>query len=182
MEQIEIIKYFAKYPLKAGVIKNFARNDNVIPGYTDLLNYCTALDPHSLIPDLADYVVSTDESELSAKIKNIDGYFLMVEVGGINGGAKNNVKVRDSQFTIQLTIGHHKDMRSLDDMAAALISDKCLTLTDQLLTFLETDDRNLCASKRWLDNPIQLDPIAPFLLFQSIGWQLTLTRNYNNLL
>jgi hypothetical protein len=182
MEYINIIKYFAKYPLKAGVIKNFKRTDNKVTGYTDLLAYFTALDPHSLLPDITDYVISSDESELADKIKNIDGWFLMVEPGGISGGELNNARVRDSKYIIQVTIGHHKDERSSDDIVSALISDKGLSLANQLITYLKADDKDLCPYSRWCDNPFQLDPIEPYLLYQSIGWQLTLTRTYNRLL
>jgi len=171
MEHINIIKYFGKYPLKAGVLNNFKRDDNKVAGYTDLLAYFTALTPHSLIPDITEYVITTNESELGAKIKEIEGWFLMVEPGSIAPDELNNARVSNTRHTIQVTVGFHKDYRSLDTMASALISDKGLTIMKTLIDYLKTDDKEVCPSARWCDVPFQLDPVEPYLLYQSIGWQ-----------
>jgi hypothetical protein len=182
MEHIDIIKYFAKFPLKAGVLKNFKVDGTDIEGYTALVDYITNLTPHSVIPTITDFIITQNDKTLSDRLRSINGWFMLIETGGISVGSFNDARVRDSKFSIQITIAHHWDGRTLDTISEALLSDKALSLQNTLISELKKDDAELCASKRWLDNPYQLEPIEPFLLFESIGWQLTITRNYNSLL
>jgi len=182
MVPIDIIKYFARYPLLEGVVKNFAREDDTIPGYADLKAYISAMDPNSLIPELTDFVVYTNDKKLAESIAGIDGYFLLVEPGGIGGGPMNEVRVRDSKMTVQLTIASHWTGSEMDSMGEMLQSSRAFEIMTTLINFLKKDDRENCPVQRWLDNPFQLDPIDPFWLCESIGWQLVINVNYMNLL
>jgi len=182
MEHISIIKNFAKFPLKAGVLKNFKATDINVDGYSDLAAYFEAMDPHSLIPEIEEFIVTQNDKTLSDKVHSVKGWFMLLETSGIAVGAMNDARVRDSKIAVQVTIAHHWDGRSLNAMGEALLSDKALSLQNQLIGLLKSDDKEQCANKRWLDDPYQLDTVEPLLLFESIGWQLTLTRNYTSLL
>lgn len=181
MTHIDVIKYFAKYPLLTGVLKNFVSN-NSTEEYTSLRAYFEAMPEHSLIADIQHYVIGEKEEALSKAISSLDGWFMLVENGGINVGALNQVRTRESQLSVQVTIACHWTAKTLDPMAEALTRDKGLQLIFALINMMKTEDREQCPVSRWLDSPFQIDPVEPYLLFQSIGWQLTLNRTYSSLL
>jgi len=182
MELIEVIKYFGKFPLKAGVLNKFKRDDDKTPGYLDLKAYFTAMDPHSLIPSIEDFFVQQDDKQLGDNIKSIGGWFMLLEPAGIHALALNDARLRDSWFTLQVTIAHGLNGRANDQFGEFVQQDKGLELMMRLHDFMLADDKTFCPEKRWLDNPFQIDPVEPFLLFGCKGWQLTINRNYRAIL
>ena len=57
---LELLKYFAKYPTKAGVLNLFKQGESTLSGYADLLSFVNALPANSVMPDIENYVVASD--------------------------------------------------------------------------------------------------------------------------
>lgn len=182
MELTETIKYFAKFPKKEGVLNKFKRDDDKTVGYLDLKSYITAMDQHSLIPEIEDLFVQVDDKQLGDNIKSINGWFMLIEPAGIHALALNDARLRDTWFTLQITIARGLNARANDQFGEFMQQDNGLNLMMRMHDYMLMDDKQLLADKRWLDNPFQIDPIEPFLLFGCKGWQMTVNRNYRAIL
>lgn len=178
MEITEIIKYFARFPQTAGVLKNFTRLGSKIDGYSELQNYISAL-PAPLMPELTDLVFSTDEKAVGERIRNIDNYFMYIEYGPITADAPDRVRLRRMSFNLAVYVCYHANNRNLDTMEEALIMDKCLQHTFALAAQMITDDNLICPHTRFAESVLNFSPVEPMLMYQSIGWGLTFKKSNN---
>lgn len=177
---IDDLKYISKFPLKSGVLANFktpvADQDD---DYKQLLADLTALDPHSLMPALKHFVFAESKEQLSNLMKEVDGFFLLLEYENIDVDSPSPVRIRDMRSLYTLTIGSHFDKRTLDGVSETLLANKALGYMLNLLDLIKADDKLTCASKRWLEHQFHIRPIEPALLFQSIGWEVQLLKDFN---
>lgn len=180
MELIDTIKYFAKFPSRDGVIKCFS-NPVPDPEYLSLQNYISNLEGNGLIPDIEDFIVSSDEKAIAEKIKNIEGYFMYLEYAGIQSTAPDQMRNRNTDSTFAIIVAHHNNSRNTDNMYEAIIMDKCLAYIKQMWEYMKADDAEVCGNKRLTDSAISIQPIPAVLLYQSYGWELAI-RKTNNLL
>ena len=181
MEILDAIKYFAKFPARAGVEKCFSSPDAAIPGYSDLQTYISSL-PDPLMPDIGDFIFGMDEEKIAERIRNIEGYFMYVEYATIKGSSLDQFRKRSTDFNLAIIIGCHYNKRNIDNMGEALVMDKALTYIMQLSEYMKLDDALVCGNKRMLDGPLNIAPIPPFLLYQSYGWELSFSKTNNLLL
>ena len=179
MEITDIIKYFAKFPQKQGVLKNFIRTEKLIPGYADLKAYVEAIEADPLMPELTEMVISANEKEVGARIRNIDNYFMFIEYGSIIAQQPDKMRIRDINFALGVYICYHNNGRNLDSMEEALIMDNCLAKTFQLAKFMISDDNEICKHERFAESVLNFSPVEPALMYQSIGWGLTFKKANN---
>ena len=176
MELVDTVKYFAKFPLRSGVLKCFADDNSTVPGYSDLKNYITALPQNGLFPDIKNFIISIDEKKISDQIKSMDGFFMYLEYAGIIGTALDNLRNRDVDFKWAIIIGYNWNGRSNDSMAEILIMDRIIEIINQIAIIIKQDDAQTCANKRLLDSAFNLTPIPPYLLYQNHGWELSFSK------
>ena len=178
MEITDVIKYFAKFPARAGVLKNFARAAGTIDGYADLKNYITAL-PSPLMPEITELVFSTDEKAVGDRIRNIDNYFMYIEYGPITGEHPDRVRLRRVSFGLAVYVCYHANARNLDSMEEALIMDNCLQKVFDIAAQMITDDNLICPHTRFAESVLNFSPVEPLLMYQSIGWGVTFKKANN---
>lgn len=181
MEIIDVVKYFAKFPQKQGVLKNFTRTTEKLDGYNDLRQYIQAL-PDPLMPDITELVFSTDEKAVGDRIRNIDNYFMYLEYGPIVGDYPDRVRLRKVSFSLAVYVCYHADGRNIDSMEEALIMDNCLQKVFQLAKYMIADDNQLTPHTRFAESVLNFSPVEPLLMYQSIGWGLTFKKADNLIL
>lgn len=175
MEVIDVIKYFAKFPEKEGVIKNFLRSDGG-EVYNELKQYVTDL-PDPLMPLLKDFVVSSREEEVAERIKNIDNYFLFLEYGPIIAAVPNVVRLRKIDFSLSVHVCYHDNSKNVDWMEEAIIMDNCLEMAFALARQMIADDNEICPQTRFVESSLSFAPVEPALLYQSVGWSLSFKKS-----
>jgi hypothetical protein len=178
---IDILKYFAKFPDRDAVLKNFSRSTEKVPGYDALKTYITGL-PDPLMPEINGFIYTSDADKLSEYIRNQKGYYMLIEFGAFAGSDPNNFKSRDIEWLFAITIAHHDNTRNTDSIEEALLADQALVHCINLLEYMKQDDSDLfCANQRFLNTEIDISPIEPMLLLQSYGWVITFKKKVNNL-
>lgn len=177
MEIIDVIKYFAKFPDKNGVLQNF-KMVSVDPKYTGLKNYIAAL-PDPLMPEIKDFVTGTNEIQVAERIRNIENYFLFVEYGPINVQSPDRVRIRDLKFNLAVHVCHHTNRRNIDPMEEAVIMDNCLEKAFTIAKQMIADDNIICPHERYVESSISFAPVEPAFLYQSIGWSLNFKKSNN---
>lgn len=177
MEILDVIKYFAKFPDRAGVLENFRRSAGSTE-YNELKQYITDL-PDPLMPLLKDFVVSIQEEEVAERIKSIDDYFLFLEYGPMIAGAPDIVRLRPIDFSLSVHICYHGNQRNMDWMEEAIVMDNCLAMAFQMAKQMIADDKLICPQNRFVESSINFAPIEPAFLYQSIGWSVSFKKSKN---
>jgi hypothetical protein len=168
----DTFKYFAKYPLKAGVMKNFGKESSTyFTGYDTLKTAVNALNPHSLIPNLDEYIFGSDLSIVSRRIEAISGIYLFVDFGNIYDTLLEPMKTEVGEFTIAVTIARKIPSSDLDSIEHILLSDITLGMITQLKDLAKADRSNI-----YLKNLTFPNDITPWFardLWNSTGWTMT---------
>lgn len=175
----DIVKYFAKFPAKAGVLKNF----EVTLGdadYEALRAYCTAL-PNALLPEIKHFIFGTDEAALEAILKNIDSYFMLVLYEVIRSTAPDATRNRKTSQRWSIIIGHPSNTKDTDPVQEIQIMDKCLSLIQSLIALIQHDDAETCGNLRFFDSEINIVPLPKWMLYNCHAWELSFQKT-NNLL
>jgi hypothetical protein len=182
MELLDAIKYFAKFPAREGVMKCFSNPENDIEGYAELQSYISSIEGSGIFPEITDFIVSMNEEAIAKRIKSIEGYFMYFEYANIQGTQLDQYRKRETDFKLAIIIGAHYNSRNIDNMVEAIISDKCLSLSLAIAKQMKQDDAIVCGAKRLLDGAFNLAPIPSYMLYQSIGWELSFSKRNNILL
>ena len=176
----DIVKYFAKFPAKAGVLKNFDISEGDAD-YEALRTYCTAL-PDALLPEIEHFIFGTDEATLETIINNIDGYFMLVIYEVVRSTAPDATRNRKTSQRWSIIIGYPSNTKNTDSIQEVLIMDKCFELTHKLLKFIELDDAEICGNLRFLDSDINISPLPKWLIYNCHAWELSFQKANNLLL
>jgi hypothetical protein len=172
----DLITYFAKFPAKEGVLNNFASKTDKFTGYSAFKATIEAL-PDPLLPEIEDLVFSTSEIALSNKLRNTNGFFMLIEYGTLSTGAANTAGGRDSNISLSLTIGHPYRETNTDAMEETLIMDKCLDLLTSIIDQMDEDNPDICNLKQFLPDSYTISPAEPALLYNNLGWTLNFKKN-----
>ncbi len=175
---IDIIKYFAKFPLTQGVMKNFTSGDSRLAGYQQLMNEMADLPERELLPDIKDYVFALDIDQIKRRLNDVDGVFLMLDLGNFSSSRDSRNSIKDV-FQMAVTVAQ-KTSDSLDFIEKALVSDAMLQLVNQLRAHL-SKDKALSPWNNLLSDSHDIVPFdAPTL--QSEGWTIMLQMEGSDML
>jgi hypothetical protein len=178
----DIIKYFAKFPDKAGVLKNFSRSSGTISGYDALMAEINLLPDVSLIPDIKDYIFSTDETVVVERIRNIKSYFMLLEYGNIGTSSPDKAKTRETGINLAITIGYPHNDKNQDIIEESLIMDSCLDMIITVANKMIEGNKELCPNLHYAQATINISPVEPMLLYQNMGWTLSFQKQHNTLI
>ena len=172
----EIFTYFAKFPLKAGVLKMFNRADSGrFPSYITLKNQVTNLDPHSLIPEIQDFVFGIDEKSIKDRIEKITGTYLFVDYGNIASLA-DDLKRRTDEILIAITVATPLHTNSLDMVEQILLADQALDHLMSIMAIMRQDSRCSPFVKQ-LTFPVEITPFLARELSDSAGWTMVVKKS-----
>lgn len=166
--------YFAKYPVKSGVLELFNRTDsNLFAGYATLKAAVEALDPHSLIPDIAEFVFGVNEESVKKRIQQLEGTYLFIDYGHIVTTSDQYDRHTDDML-LSLTVARPYDISKLDHVEQVLMADHCLYLLLQIRTQMQADSE--CPFVQQLTFPTEITPFFARELSDSIGWTMVFKK------
>lgn len=166
---LDILKYFAKYPSKDGVLSAFTEGSSEYPEYADLKTYINGLaDP--VIPELQAYVFGQSYESVKSRIADITGCYLFVDFGEITSLRDSRNSIEDSQ-KLAVTIAI-KVPSTIDTVEECIISDITLQLISRLRTAMLNDDR--LGEVPWRQLMSDKHSIVPVdnKEINSIGWSI----------
>jgi len=163
--------YFAKFPLLAGVLKNFNKTTGTT-GYNTLLAAITALTPNSLITNLNDYIFGADIISVAKRIEPLTGIYLYIDYGNIYDTLLEPMKTEQAEFTIAVTIARKTQPDDLDPVEQLLLSDTTLGMLTELKDIARADAKTNHFLK-YLNFPTDITPWFAADLFNSVGWTMT---------
>lgn len=177
-----LIRYFAKYPQKEGILEHFKRSAEEYAGYMDLKTYIKSLPDVSVIPELETLIISTNEEIIKQKVNNIKGYFLMIEYGVIPTGEPRSGGVRESKAHISLIVAKKHETQNIDMFEEALESDKMLGILNTIINQMIKDSRDCELLLGFEKSAIQTSPIEPAALHGCYGWWASLEKSSHTMI
>lgn len=164
---LKLLKYFAQYPQKEGVISMFSNGASRFPQYSALLEYVKGL-PAPFMPALENLVFGQSYDDVKRRVDDITGNYLFIDFGEFSSSRDSRNSILDQQklaATIAMKVTDSADMIEI-----AIASDITLSLLASLRKKLILDSR----SNSWLDKISDNHDIVPFVSpeFKSIGWTL----------
>jgi hypothetical protein len=173
---IDLIKYFAKFPDRDGMMKIFSRSAEKVAGYTELKSYIEALgDP--LVPGIKDLVVSSNEEVISTRIRNISTFFMLLEYAGISSTPPNRAYIRDSSVNLSIIVAHPANKAGLDIIEEQLIMDQALDYITTIAKQMDEDNKEMCSNRRFMPSSVSIAPVEPAMLYGCVGWALTFSKS-----
>ncbi len=178
---VEILKYFAKYPAKNGVLKCFTRSNEKLSGYNTLRTYMNALPSPGLFPEIETFIFTTDSTKLENYVRNAKGYIMLIEFGQLVGSAPDSMKSVDIDWYFAVTIARAADPANTDAIEEAIISSTSLDLCVNILKQMRLDDVEICHKRQNLESDVILSPVEPAMLLNNVGWTFTFKKNLDNI-
>lgn len=169
----DTFKYFAKYPLMEGVMKNFQRSAaSPADAYDIYKASIAAISPNSLISGLTDYIFGADIMAVRQRIESTTGYYLFIDYGNIYSSELEPMKTQQEEFVISITIAKKSQPDDIDPVQEMIIADTTMSMLSQLKDLVKADAKTNHFLK-YLTFPADITPWFAPDLFNSIGWTMT---------
>jgi len=180
---LDIIKYFSKYPERAGVLHMFVNEVSQMPGYNDLKTYVQDLPVHGVIPDIEYMAVGQSMDSLKSFLTTITGCvtYLLVDFGEINSSKNNKNTISDS-MKMAVTVAMRME-DGIDIIEESIASANTLDIINRLRAHLMKDSRDKVLGS-WFDLMDGRHDLVPFVSkeLQSIGWTIMFQASATDML
>lgn len=173
---IDFYKYLAKYPLHAGVQKNFANTTSKLAQWAEIKSDIDSMVVKSLLPDIKDFIFSINTEMIFDKIRSLDSYFMFAEYGQVQN-TMNDHNLKKTGLQLAITLAHNFSWNNKDTVEELAISNKCLYLLRQIEAQMETDNADTCSALKYLEFPATITPIEPMNFNGAIGWVMSFNAN-----
>jgi len=169
----DTFKYFAKYPLMSGVLKNFNKPvSDPVTAYDTFKASIAEITPNSLITDLNDYIFGVDIISLKKRVEAIDGIYLFIDYGNIYDTLIEPMKTEQGEFNIAVTIAKKTQPDDKDQIEQVLLADKTLGMITQLKDTAKYD-ANRNHFLKYLTFPTEISSLFMPDISNSVGWTMT---------
>lgn len=181
---LDLIKYFAKFPTKAGLLKMFVRGESSLPAYASLLAYINALPDESVMPEIENYVVASSLDKVKGFVSGFYGVqtYLMLDYGEISSMPDERDSLQDN-MRLAVTVACHLD-NNADLVEDNIASDITLGIANRLRAHVMADSRNQALGhgiKNIIGGAHQIVPFESKEL-QSVGWTIAFSLDATDLL
>lgn len=170
----EIFLYYARFPMREGILPLFNVGESNIPGYTDLLGLINSMQEHSLT-SIQSYVFGANIEAIAHRVNNMSAGsdFLFVDFGEVDCGVDRSNRMTDSA-RLAVTVAYRLKNFSMDIMEQTLAFSHSLDSIVSIRNKMIQEQIN----HPWLKNISNNHTFIPFVAekFSSIGWTLLFNR------
>lgn len=172
---IDLITYFGKFPTREAVLKLFNRGNSTFQGYAPLKAELDALDPHSLLPDIAGFVIGVNEEVIKKQIEAITGIYLFIDYGDINID-RDDLQRENGTFHLAATVACPFNPENQDTIESMLLAQQTLNLIRAIRDRMQADQK---CGVPWLKDitfPQEISPWDSRVLNNSTGWTMVFRK------
>ena len=170
----EIMVYFAKFPLKAGVQSLFLKVESERSAYATIKAEIDALAKHSLVPEITNFVIGLDEQTIKERISGVTGPYLFVDYGHISSD-RDGYQRQNDRILIAITVATPLIKGSMDLVEQILLSDENLNLLLEIRDIMKADS-SCSPFVQQLSFPNEITPFFARELSDSTGWTMVFTK------
>jgi hypothetical protein len=163
-------EYFAKYPKKEGMLNVFKRGTSPLPEYAEIKARLQTLDPHSLVPQITNYLFSVNDDALKKQVENINGTFLFLDYGGLNTNKDQLQRLND---TVEFGLIVAEKMKPEDSDSVEMI-----IRIEYMLVYIRKIREQMIADQKCspfvkkLSFPHRIDPWYARDMSHATGWSM----------
>ena len=170
----DIFLYFAKFPQKLGVLELFNREaSDLYPDYATLKAEIEAMETHSLVPGIQEYVFGVNEDTVKARIQQLDGTYLFIDYGNILS-ANDEYDRTTEEILISLTVATPYQFEKLDMVEQVFMADSALEMLLQIRSQMEAASE--CPFVKHLTFPTEITPFFARELSDSTVWTMVFKK------
>ena len=169
---LNLLKYFAQYPQKEGVLSMFTNGGSYFPQYADLFAYIKNL-PAPFVPKIKNFVFGQSFETVKKRVDDISDNYLFIDFGEFSSSRDQRNSISDQQkiaATVAMKLSDNADL-----VEEAIASDISLSILASLRKKLIQDSRSEVLP--WMEKISDNNDIIPFVSpeLKSIGWTLMFT-------
>lgn len=174
---IELFLYYARFVDQKAVTPLFNKGESEILGYDELRQQLkTSQDV--LIPEIENYIFSSNFEAVQSAVANTKNFFLFVDYGEISAKTdRSNSNIETARMAV--TIAFRLKKYSGDLIEQLLVSSKCLELLVRIRNTMLRDQ----VKTPWLKDLSKTHDLVPFGRndLSSIGWTMIFDRESRDL-
>lgn len=171
----EAFIYFSKYPTLQGVISSmFGSGSVTTSGYAALKAELEALNPNSLVPEILNFLFSSNEDKLKKEIEDTAGIFMLLDYGQLSS-SQDNIKRKNDQFEMGIIIARKIKPDEYDMAETLLIQDELLNTMRKVRQQMITDQFDHPFLKH-IDFPHTISPWYARELCNATGFSMMFNR------
>ncbi|ATS10596.1 hypothetical protein CS543_06910 [Porphyromonas gingivalis] len=168
----EILRYFAKFSTREGVLKNFSTGTSQIAGYDQLREDLSSLQYLDLVPE---FIFSPHLDKVRSRVSGIlSSLYLFVDYGEISHEISSPGQYSD-EIALAVTVAYPSRDSSADSMEQLLLMEDCLkrlvSIRNEILSIR-------CNADPFYKGIVRSHQIIPFEApeLSSVGWTMTFSR------
>jgi hypothetical protein len=169
---VNLFLYYARFPAQKGVQQLFNKGRSGLAGYSELEAKIKDL-PEAIIPEINNYIFSSNFEAVQYSVNNLIGYYLFVDYGEISSTVDRvNNNVETSRMAI--TVAYKTKSFSNDIIEQLLTSEQCLQYLVQIRNTMLREQQTI----PWLKELSKSHDIVPFGRsdLSSVGWSMLFER------
>jgi hypothetical protein len=168
--------YFSKFPLLSGVLSSmFRAGKTSVTGYDALKSEITALAINSLVPEILNFLFSSNEDKLKAEIEDTKGMFMLLDYGQLSS-SKDDMERKNDQFELGIIIARKLKPEDYDMAETLLLQDELLNTTRRVREIMLADSKNHPWVKQ-LDFPHRITPWYARELCNATGFSMNFSKS-----
>ncbi len=172
----EAFLYFAKFPQMSGVLSSMFRTGKTsVEGYSELQTLVAALNPSSLVPEILNFLFSSNEDKLKAEIEDTKGVFMLLDYGQLDSSI-DSIRRRNDQFEMGIIIARKLTPADYDMAEILLIQDQLLNIMRQVREQMILDSKCHPFVKQ-LELPHRVNPWYARELANATGFSMMFSKS-----
>jgi len=171
----EAFLYFAKFPKMDGVTSSMFRTGNtMVAGYADLRAELYELPVSSLVPEVLNFLFSSNEDKLRGEIEDTKGVFMLLDYGQLASSA-DSLQRRNDEFELGIIIAMKLKPEDYDMAEILLLQDQLLNIMRQVREQMIADSKCHPFVKQ-LSLPHRINPWYARDLCNATGFSMTFNK------
>ena len=172
----EAFLYFAKFPQLAGVVSSmFRTGKTTVTGYAALKAEVEALAVNSLVPEILNFLFSSNEDKLRAEIEDTKGVFMLLDYGQLDSSI-DTIRRRNDQFEMGIIIARKLKPEDYDMAEILLIQDELLNIMRKVREQMIIDSKCHPFVKQ-LELPHRVNPWYARELANATGFSIMFSKS-----
>lgn len=171
----EAFLYFCKFPAQAGILKSmFRKTNSPVSDYNTLLQSVTDLPDTELVPEIQNFLFSSNEEKLKKEIEDTFGIFMLLDYGQLRS-SKDGMDRKNDAFEMGIIIARKLKSDDYDMAEILLMQDELLNTVRKVREQMISDQKNHPWVKQ-LDFPHTISPWYARELCNATGFSMMFSK------
>lgn len=171
----EAFLYFCKFPSFTGILNSMFRNSkSSVTDYNTLRTAITNLPDHNIVPEILNFLFSSDEVKLKKEIEDTKGIFMLLDYGQLSS-SKDGMERKNDSFEMGIIIARKMKPDEYDMAELLLMQDELLNTVRKVREQM-IEDQKYHPWVKQLDFPHTISPWYARELCNATGFSMMFSK------